>query len=51
MTSMGTWVLMFTYFIPISLVVTIELVRVAQANFINWDVDMYDSEKDLAAKV
>lgn len=51
MTRMGSWILMFTYFIPISLVVTIELVRVAQANFINWDADMYDLEKDLPAKV
>jgi phospholipid-transporting ATPase len=47
----GTWILMFTYFIPISLVVTIEIVRVFQALFISWDVEMYDQEKDLPCKV
>ena len=46
MTELGSWILMFTYFIPISLVVTVELVRVAQALFITWDYTMYDMEKD-----
>lgn len=38
----GSWILMFTYFIPISLVVTVEIVRVCQALFMTWDIDMYD---------
>jgi len=42
---------MFTYFIPISLVVTVEFVRLAQGVFMTWDYEMYDMEKDMPAKV
>jgi phospholipid-transporting ATPase len=34
----GSWIIMFTYFIPISLVVTIEAVRMMQGYFMGWDV-------------
>lgn len=42
---------MFTYFIPISLIVTMEMVRVGQGIFIYWDAAMYDIEKDLPPNV
>lgn len=42
---------MFTYFIPISLVVTVEIVRVFQALFMTWDVEIYDTQKDLPCRV
>lgn len=42
---------MFTYFIPISLVVTIEFVRLIQGQFIAYDVEMFDLEKGMPAKV
>ncbi len=38
----GTWILMFTNFIPISLVVTIEFVRLIQGQVMTWDADIYD---------
>lgn len=42
---------MLTYLIPISLPVSIELVRLGQAVFIFYDATMYDEAKDLPAKV
>ena len=36
---------------PISLLVTIELVKFAQAYFITWDADIYSIEKDMPTKV
>jgi hypothetical protein len=48
---LGSWILMFTYFIPISLVVSIEFVRIFQGLFMTYDVDMYDIEMDLPTKV
>ena len=48
---LGSWILMFTYFIPISLVVTIEFVRLIQGEFITYDIEMFDVEKGMPAKV
>ncbi len=48
---LGSWIIMFTYFIPISLVVTIEGVRVAQGMFMTWDLSMYDNEQNIPMKV
>ena len=47
----GSWLLMFTYLIPISLIVTVELVRLGQASFITYDSEIYDVEKDLPTTV
>jgi phospholipid-transporting ATPase len=47
----GSWIIMFTYFIPISLVVTIEGVRVMQGLFMMWDVEMFDQSQNLPANV
>lgn len=38
-------------FVPISLIVTMEVVKFFQAQFIQWDAEVYDVEKDLATKV
>eukprot|EP00347_Sterkiella_histriomuscorum_P008769 403343827 len=50
-TRFGTWILLFTNFIPISLTVTIEVVRMAQGFFMSWDTEIYDLEKDMSTKV
>jgi phospholipid-transporting ATPase len=50
-TRFGTWILMFTNFIPISLTVTVEVVRMAQGIFMGWDVDIYDTYLDMPTKV
>jgi len=41
-TTLGTWVLIFTNFVPISLYVTLELVKFWQGGFMENDMDMYD---------
>ena len=50
-TVVGTWILIFTNFVPISLLVTMETVKFFQAIVMMWDVDMYDRSRKLAAKV
>ena len=47
----GTWVLIFTNFVPISLLVTLETIKFFQAMFMGFDTDMYDVERDMGAKV
>jgi len=42
----GTWILIFTNFVPISLIVTLELVKLWQGSFMGLDVLMYDAEQD-----
>ncbi|KAI7754349.1 hypothetical protein M8C21_006037 [Ambrosia artemisiifolia] len=44
-----TAVLLYTYLIPISLYVSVEIVKVLQTVFINKDVHMYDEESDKPA--
>jgi phospholipid-transporting ATPase len=51
LSRIGTWVLIFTNLVPISLLVTMEMVKYIQGMFISWDVDMYDQEKRIPAKV
>lgn len=41
--------IIFHTIIPISLQVTLEIVRFVQALFINWDLDMYDAKTDTPA--
>lgn len=50
-TRFGTWLLLFANFVPISLIVTLEVVKFLQAQFIQWDADIYDESKDLNTKV
>lgn len=44
-----TFFILYNNLIPISLQVTLELVKFLQAYFINWDEDMYDHENGFAA--
>ncbi len=46
-----TWILIFTNMVPISLMVTLEVVKFLQAFFITWDYRIYDMEKDMPTKV
>jgi phospholipid-transporting ATPase len=39
----GTWVLIFTNFVPISLLVTLELVKFWQGSFMQYDLSMFDN--------
>lgn len=47
----GTWILIFTNFVPISLLVTLELVRFWQASFMSMEWRMYDIDKNMSAGV
>ncbi len=40
----GTWILIFTNLVPITLLVTLELVKFWQAGFMQNDVIMFDEE-------
>lgn len=44
-----TFIILFNNLIPISLQVTLEVVRYVQATFINMDVEMYHAETDTPA--
>ena len=46
-----TWMLLFTNMVPISLLVTVEIVKFWQALFIAWDADIYDCERDMPTRV
>ena len=50
-TRMGTWFLVFTGFVPISLILTLEMVKFIQAIFISWDADLYCKNTQRAAIV
>ena len=39
------------YFVPISLLTSIEVISFIQGSFIVWDMDIYDTDRDLPAKV
>ena len=44
MKNTGTWILFMTNLVPISLVVSLEMVKFFQAQFMMFDVLMYDQE-------
>jgi phospholipid-transporting ATPase len=46
----GTWILIFTNLVPISLMVTADMVKLFQAIFMANDVVMYDEEQDMAMR-
>ena len=50
LTKMGTWILVFTNFVPISLMVSLELVKFWQAMFMSFEWLMYDDEQDMPMK-
>jgi len=49
--AFGTWMLIFTSFVPISLIVTLEMVKYFQGLFIAWDLGLYYEETDTPATV
>ena len=48
--QLGTWFLMIVNIVPISLMVTLEIVKFVQGNFIQWDHTIYDIPKDMSTK-
>lgn len=48
--QLGTWFLMIVNIVPISLMVTLEIVKFVQGNFIQWDHTIYDISKDMSTK-
>ena len=49
--KVGTWILLLTNFVPISLLVTVEMVKYIQAIFIEWDADLFSKEIGTGAAV
>ena len=47
----GTWLLIFTNFVPISLMVTLEAIKYCQGKFISWDIEIYDKKTQTRAIV
>ena len=47
----GTWCVLMNNLVPISLLMTMELVKYFQGWFISWDIDIYDKKKKLMTKV
>ena len=47
----GTWIIICTNFVPISLLVTMETIKFFQAAFMEWDIDFYDKESMNGLKV
>lgn len=48
--SFWTFLLLLNTMIPVSLIVTLEVVKYIQAFFVNWDVEMYSKERDQFAE-
>ncbi|XP_063815685.1 phospholipid-transporting ATPase IC-like [Pseudophryne corroboree] len=44
------YIIVLNTMVPISLYVSVEVIRLGQSYFINWDLQMYHSEKDTPAK-
>ncbi|XP_045383392.1 phospholipid-transporting ATPase IC isoform X1 [Lemur catta] len=44
------YIIVLNTMVPISLYVSVEVIRLGQSHFINWDLQMYYAEKDTAAK-
>lgn len=47
----GTWILIFTNFVPISLLLTMEMVKYIQGMFIGWDINIFCKETNTPAHV
>lgn len=41
---------LFSNFVPISLILTLEIVKFWQGTFMGWDLEMYDDEQDFYMK-
>ena len=49
--KLGTWCVLLNNLVPISLLMTLELVKYFQGFFISWDIDIYDKKQKVATKV
>ena len=49
--KLGTWCVLINNLVPISLLMTMELVKYFQGWFISWDIDIYDKNKKAMTKV
>ena len=49
--KLGTWCVLLNNLVPISLLMTLELVKYFQGLFISWDIDIYDKSQKVATKV
>jgi len=49
--KLGTWCVLLNNLVPISLLMTLELVKYFQGWFISWDIDIYDKKKKTITKV
>jgi len=45
-----TWLVLYSYIIPISMYVSMEIQKFVSAMFFGWDLAMYDEERDIPAK-
>uniref|UniRef100_A0A8C1PD46 Phospholipid-transporting ATPase n=1 Tax=Cyprinus carpio TaxID=7962 RepID=A0A8C1PD46_CYPCA len=48
--SFWGYIIILNTMVPISLYVSVEVIRLGQSKFINWDLQMYYADKDTAAK-
>ena len=49
--KLGTWCVLLNNLVPISLLMTLELVKYFQGFFISWDIDIYDKRQRVTTKV
>ena len=49
--TFGFWFINLMYFVPISLLTSLEIISFIQGSFIMWDYAIYDTDRDLPAKV
>ena len=49
--KLGTWCVLLNNLVPISLLMTLELVKYFQGFFISWDIDIYDQRQKVTTKV
>ena len=49
--KLGTWCVLLNNLVPISLLMTLEIVKYFQGYFISWDIDIYDKKKKVTTKV
>ena len=49
--KLGTWILLLANFVPVSLLVTVEMVKFIQALYIQWDSDLISEKNGIGANV
>ena len=49
--NFGTWIILINNIVPISLLVTLEMVKYIQGMFISWDIYMYDKVNKTMPKI